>query len=729
MKRFIRLAQVMLSTCVALPVTGSLTHAQVAGEIRGRVRDSETAKPIVNGRVEVSGRVEEVRTAADGSYIVRGLEPNTYIVSVRAIGYAVFTQEVEVVNGRTTRLDAAVSHRIATLGEVHIRAQRDTAAVQGAVFDRTTIEQSGRRDLGELLQTMPGVVVTQAGGPGQPSRVSIRGSSSNQVLVLVDGVPLNSAISGSADLSRIALETVDRITVRTGAQSARYGPRAMAGAIEIETRKPQHEISNYLRTGALGEHTASLALGNTVPFRAVNLGGSLSADYRTVDGDFTYTLPALRGGGRATRINSDATSRQLSGGLSLDGAYGSVAWRGTWQTTDRGLAGTIIQPSSTGRQGNARLSTGASAQGSQKGVAWTLATDVTHEEGTFDDSTPPFGEAFNDTIRATSVNASGSATVSAGETTNAVGAELRTLDISSTMLAPDAPHWQQLLGAWGNTRYSHLLPKSAVQLDVELSARVDHNSLTGDAVFSPRGLIRFSRGVMATSVSLGSGYAPPTLADQFFHEGVQVRANPALKPERTRRDLEGRLTIRETKVSALHFAGEAAAFRSNIDGMILWLPDFRFIWSPTNYDVARSGWELSGKVGVPALRTEVQAALNRTDVTYAGGVIGGQVAYRPRNSANISMAFAPKVLRVDLTTRYIGVRRTIAGSSLNALDPYWISDAKVSTALRKYGWSFNPALAVENLLDRAAAMLVDYPFPPRTWTVSLRVRRFTSNPS
>ncbi|MEO7997900.1 MAG: TonB-dependent receptor [Gemmatimonadaceae bacterium] len=717
------------ATCAFGLMIAHSANAQVAGEIRGRVTDAETARPVANSRVEVSGRTETVRTSADGSYIVRGLEPHTYTVTVRALGFAVYTQEVEVTNGRSTILDAALKARVALLSDVQVRAARDTVAMNATVIDRIAIEQSGRRDLGELLQTAPGVVVTQAGGPGQTSHVSIRGSSANQVLVLVDGVPLNSAISGSADLSRVALETVDKITVRTGAQSARYGPRAMAGVIEIETRKPRQELSTYVRTGALGEHNASLAAGNTTTLRTLNLGASLSADYRTVQGNFAYTLPALRGGGRATRVNSDATSKQLLGGVTLDGDFGSVALRGTWQNTERGLAGTIIQPSSTGRQGHSRLSTGANAQGAVRRVAWTLATDVTHEEGTFIDLTPPFGQAFNDTISATSIIASGSATVGLRAMSTSAGAELRTLDISSTMLAPSAPHWQQLSGVWANTRYSHALLSTGLQFDAELSARADHNSLNHDAAFSPRGSVRVSRGVISGSFSMGSGYAPPTLSDQFFHEGVQVRANPGLRPERTRRDIEGRLTLRETEISAFVVSGEAAAYRSNIDGMILWLPDFQFVWSPTNYNVDRSGWETSGKIAVPVTHVQVQATLNRNDVTYAGGVINGQVAYRPRNSANVSVAFSPKLFRVDISNRYIGTRRTIAGSGLNTLDPYWMSDAKVSTATVKYGWNFSPAFGVENVFNRAAAMLVDYPFPPRTWTVSLRVRRSTSQPS
>lgn len=709
----------------AMALSSREVHAQVAGEIRGRVTDAATAQPIANSRVEVSGRIAPIRASVNGAYIVRGLEPGTYTVIVRALGYAAFTQDVQVANGRSTALDAALVAQVAVLADVQVQSRRDTTALNTTVIDRTRIEQSGLRDLGELLQTAPGVVITQSGGPGQASSVSIRGSSSNQVLVLVDGVPLNSAISGSADLSRVPLELVEHVTVRTGAQSARYGPRAMAGVIEIETRKLKREASTFLKTGALGERDASVALGYKVPGSQTTIGASLAADFRTVDGDFSYTLPALRGGGRATRINSDATTKQLLLGVSLDGTQSSAALRATWQRTERGLAGTIIQPSRSGRQGHERLSGGGSAQGVVNRLAWTLAADITHEEGTFIDRSPPFGQPFDDTISATGVTASGSVSTTIRALSTAAGAELRTLDIRSTMLAPGAPHWQQLLGGWGNARYTHALTHS-VQLDADLSARVDRNSLSDDVAFSPRGALRLSAGIVSTSVSLGSGYAPPTLSDQFFNEGVQVRANPTLQPERTRRDLEGRLTVRETRVSALTLSGEAAAFRSNVDGMILWFPDFRFIWSPNNFDVKRSGWELNGKIGLTAAHLALQGTLNRNDIAYTGNVLSGQVAYRPRNSANLNVAFAPNALRVDVGSRYIGARRTIAGSGLNTLTPYWMSDVRISSSFTKRHWTYTPAVSVENVFNRAAAMLVDYPFPPRTWSLSLRVRRYTN---
>ena len=715
---------VLLVAGVAIATTATPLNAQVAGEVRGRVTNAETARPITNSRVEVTGRSELVRTDVDGNFVLRGLPPGNYVVTVRAVGYAGLTRDIEIRNGRVTPLAIALVAQVVVLSDVRVRAALDSTALNTTVLNRTIIERSGQRDLGELLQTTPGVVVTPAGGPGQSSRVSIRGSSANQVLVLIDGVPFNSTISGSADLSRISLETVESITVRTGAQSARYGPRALAGVIEIETRKPRQEISTFLKTGALGEYNASAMAGNTTSIGNARVGAFAGGEYRTVAGDFAYTLPAFRGGGRATRINSDATTTQVIGGLSIDGASASASLRGTWEDTERGLAGTIIQPSGTGRQGDLRRSVSAGANGNVRRVAWTFAGDITHEAATFIDHSPPFGQMFDDTISATGITASGSASIGQGVTSGSVGADLRTLDVTSTMLSRSAPHWQQLLGAWGNARFTHAIAAD-VRIDAELSGRVDRSSLSKAAVFSPRGTVRISRGVISTSVSLGSGYAPPTLSDQFFHEGVQVRANPRLRSERTRNDLEGRASVRETRVSIFTVASEIAAYRSNIDGMILWFPDFQFIWSPTNFDVKRSGWEWSGKLGVPASKFELAGTLNRNDVTYTGAILHGQVAYRPRQSANVTASFAPKPLRVDVTNRYIGTRRTVAGSALNALTPYWMSDVRASTTLTSHRLTFNPAVGVENVFNRAAAMLVDYPFPPRTWSISLRVRHAT----
>ena len=81
------------------------------------------------------------------------------------------------------------------------------------------------KQLEDLLESTPGVFVRRFGGPGEPSEVSIRGSSGSQVVVLLDGVRLNSAQSGTVDLSTIPLDLIERIEVTRGGGAVESGQR------------------------------------------------------------------------------------------------------------------------------------------------------------------------------------------------------------------------------------------------------------------------------------------------------------------------------------------------------------------------------------------------------------------------------------------------------------------------------------------------------------------------
>jgi outer membrane cobalamin receptor len=713
----------VVSLVVAVLVSGArMLSAQVPAELRGHLTDASSGQPVAGGRIDVAERTESTTSGLDGGFVIRGLEPGAYTIHIRALGYLPRDVDVELANGRTTSLDVALDPAPTTLERVRVVAARDSQPLNATTFDRRAIEASGSRDLGELLRTTPGVVITQSGGAGAESHISIRGSGSNEVLVLVDGVPLNSPLTGDADLSQVSLETVEHVTVRSGAQSARYGGRALAGVVEVETRRPAAEQSVLLRAGAWGERGASGTLADGRTVGASRVSGSITADYRMTDGDFPYAVPDVRGGGTAHRFNSDVAFRNLAGTLALDGDSAGTTLRGSWQDSRRGLAGSIVQPSSTGREAESRQSAGVDQRWQLSGVAVTAAGDATHERASFTDPAPPFGIPYADTLSATSLTASSTAEVGSRFGSASIGAEARGLHVAATTLDSSAPRWQHVLGAWATGRFARDIGGGSHAF-VDVGVRVDHSSLISGSTFSPRVAATVARGVFAATVSAGSAYAPPSLADQFFHEGVLVRANPNLGPERTRADLEARLAFRETGVGPFRVSGEGAAYRSDIDGMILWLPDFRFIWSPANFAVHRAGWELSGRGSMPAAHVDLQGTLNHTDVDYAGSVLTGQVAYRPRTTGSITAGADRGRWRIETTTSYVGSRRTVAGSPLNALDPYWLSDAKLTTSLARGAFTYDLAVGADNVFDRSAAMLVDYPFPGRTWTVSLRARR------
>lgn len=113
-----------------------------------------------------------------------------------------------------------------------------------SVIDEADITEAGAKNVSDVLQYKTGVVeVSRYGTIGSQSSMKIRsgGNSSGQVLVMVDGRPVNDTSIGSADLSSIPTENIEKIEVLRGPASALYGANALGGVINIITKKAVEE--------------------------------------------------------------------------------------------------------------------------------------------------------------------------------------------------------------------------------------------------------------------------------------------------------------------------------------------------------------------------------------------------------------------------------------------------------------------------------------------------------
>lgn len=109
------------------------------------------------------------------------------------------------------------------------------------VLDEEAIGSLNKRTLADALHTVPGLLVEQQGGPGGLTAISVRGAESNFTLVLLDGVPVNDPTNtrgGGFDFAHLNPAVVQRVEIVRGAQSAVYGSDALAGVINIVTRRP-----------------------------------------------------------------------------------------------------------------------------------------------------------------------------------------------------------------------------------------------------------------------------------------------------------------------------------------------------------------------------------------------------------------------------------------------------------------------------------------------------------
>jgi vitamin B12 transporter len=125
----------------------------------------------------------------------------------------------------------------------------DKALVDTTVLDEQEIRNSGAADVPTLLRSLAGVEVAQSGGMGKVSSTFMRGTNSSHVLVLLDGVRINSATTGTTALEHIMLDSIERIEVVRGNVSSLYGSEAIGGVIQLFTKRGRGEPAFNVSAG------------------------------------------------------------------------------------------------------------------------------------------------------------------------------------------------------------------------------------------------------------------------------------------------------------------------------------------------------------------------------------------------------------------------------------------------------------------------------------------------
>jgi vitamin B12 transporter len=148
-----------------------------------------------------------------------------------------------------------------------------------SVITREDIELSVAPDLFELLRLQPGVDIVRSGGPGGQTSVFLRGSNSNHVLVLIDGVRVSSANTGAYVWEQLPLNQVERVEIVRGPRGSLYGSDSIGGVIHVFTRSSPDPYAR-LSGGSYGTVEVDGGLG----YEGENTRISVNAGYRHVDG-------------------------------------------------------------------------------------------------------------------------------------------------------------------------------------------------------------------------------------------------------------------------------------------------------------------------------------------------------------------------------------------------------------------------------------------------------------
>lgn len=140
--------------------------------------------------------------------------------------------------------------------------QRSNSSAASTVFTRADIERLRPASVPQLLAQVPGVQVANYGGRGSAYGLFIRGTSTAQTLILIDGVRAGSATAGGAALQFLSVDQIERIEVLRGSRSAIHGADAMGGVIQIFTRRGEGEgLRPYVRIAGGSDSTWERTLG------------------------------------------------------------------------------------------------------------------------------------------------------------------------------------------------------------------------------------------------------------------------------------------------------------------------------------------------------------------------------------------------------------------------------------------------------------------------------------
>ena len=174
-------------------------------------------------------------------------------VSIKSIALAAALLAARV-SAQSPQLVAAADSSANDLPEMVVTANRIAQPLSDltadmSIIDAETIAKQGFGGVADVLASVPGIEITRNGGPGTTTSVFIRGAESRFTAVYIDGVRIDSQSTGGASWQNLPLALIDRIEVLRGPAAAVYGSDAMAGVVQIFTKRGEGAAKPYVGLG------------------------------------------------------------------------------------------------------------------------------------------------------------------------------------------------------------------------------------------------------------------------------------------------------------------------------------------------------------------------------------------------------------------------------------------------------------------------------------------------
>lgn len=396
---------------------------------------------------------------------------------------------------------------------------RESVIADVTVIDKEEIQRGGQSTLVELLQQQPGIEITNTGGAGKASGIFMRGTNTNHVVVVVDGVRIHSATAGTATFENLPIQLIDRIEVLRGPASSLYGPDAIGGVIQIFTKKGLDGFKTFASLG-YGSYDTSVA----------------NAGVRGKVGDTSYALNIAAsdvGGFSAFDANNSAlndkdgyrnlaTSGNVSHTIALGHELGIQFFNSNGTTRFDNRFNTAPEFSSKARIEQQSIAVFSNNQLTSFWLSKLRVAESRDNSKTFDETSLAGGDIFN--TRQTQINWQNDLSLPVGTLTLMYDRLEDKVDSSTNFNKTKRSNEGYMV--------SYLANIDAHSLHASL--REDHNSQFGNYVTGGLSYgYAFNKSWRITG-SYGSAFKAPTFNDLYFPDsfGFQT-SDPNLKPEKS----------------------------------------------------------------------------------------------------------------------------------------------------------------------------------------------------
>ncbi|MGO9308808.1 MAG: TonB-dependent receptor plug domain-containing protein [Spirochaetia bacterium] len=614
------------------------------------------------------------------------------------------------------------------LNEIVVTATRVDSSVLDSpsfvtVITQKDIQESGAADLAGVLSQQSGIVVNDYGTPGQTKTVSIRGSTSSQVLVLVDGIRQNSSFDGFVDLSRIPVDNIDHIEIVQGGASSLWGTGAVGGVINIITKKATgpsidlaitngsyipHDGYAVTETGSSFASASATSLFDNQKV-SLSLAGKAGDVGLTGGGSFTRAANAFvwddtsSFGDWRQRNNAQDLAQDAYTGFDLPLLGGSFSAKGSFDHSLIGVPGSVsfITSQATQEDTTAKGSFGYSTNSFfTDSLTFDLKGSYQYAQEIYDDPlSPP-----TSTHTTNSVSLDLTQKLAASEEVSAVyGGSASYEAANSTNLTSEKDRL--------STAGFLSVPFSLLQvLTITPAIRYDYYSDFPGFLSYQFGAVLLLSETTSLKASFGSAYRVPTFSDLYWTDSYGDVGNPNLQPETS---YSGEL--------GLAFAGKRLSLEASVFGRLVFN---QIDWDFTQYPATPVNISESFLPGA-----EVHATANVTDqfsleadyafiysllLQYLGQSYqvtdNVRVPFVPLHNLTVSGRYTNGIHAFKLALQYVSEKFIDAANTAStSLPGYVVMNAGYKIATTD---SMTFSIDLLNILDTLYFTQYGYPMPP-----------------